>query len=469
MHVATLDQPDDFAAWRDQARMFLAAAVPPHDVAWRIGESGTAELFANAAPPPAQRSAPLHVPRALLALLRLALLHRDPDRFALAYRLLWRLRDQPSLHANPADPDMIAVQALAKAVRRDMHKMHAFVRFRKVGSANGREQFAAWFEPDHHITRAVAGFFRDRFTGMDWIIVTPEATIGWDGTILTTGPGGRRGDVPDADAVEDEWRAYYSSIFNPARVKVAAMKKEMPVKYWRNLPEAMLVQPLLRQAEGRVDAMVKRQREDAAILTAEPVQPRRHFDTLDALNAALVQDDVPPSPDFADRVVLGEGPPSARLMLVGEQPGDMEDRKGRPFVGPAGQLLDDCLDDAGIERSETYLTNAVKRFKFTERGKRRLHQTPNAGDIAHYRWWLNEEIRLVDPAVVVALGATALHALTGKKQALAPLRDGALDLGERQMIVTVHPSFLLRLPDEQARGIERERFVRDLAAARALV
>ncbi|MFL9839410.1 UdgX family uracil-DNA binding protein [Sphingomonas sp. ST-64] len=468
MHVARLEAEDDFAGWRDAARRFLNAAVPPAQIAWRVDGDGSGDLFPSSPIPCSDTESQVRVPRALLSLLRVALLHHDPGRFALAYRLLWRLRTTPTLHANPADRDMIAINAMAKSVRRDMHKMHAFVRFRKIGSAGGREQFAAWFEPEHHITRAVAGFFRDRFAGMDWIIVTPEATIAWDGAALTTGPGGTRADVPDSDTIEDEWRAYYSSIFNPARVKVAAMKKEMPVKYWRNLPEAMLFQPLLRAAGARVEAMVKRARDEDRLPIAEESAPAGRFETLAALNAAIVRDDVPPSPDFSDRIVVGEGPASARLMFVGEQPGDVEDVEGRPFVGPAGQLLDRCLSTAGVDRSGAYLTNAVKRFKFSERGKRRLHQTPNAGDIAHYRWWLDEEIRLVDPAVVVALGATAVHALTGRKQALAPLRDGPLPLGERRMIVTVHPSFLLRLPDEQARGIERERFVRDLAAARQL-
>lgn len=138
---------------------------------------------------------------------------------------------------------------------------------------------------------------------------------------------------------------------------------------------------------------------------------------------------------------------------------------GRPFVGPAGQLLDACLADAGIDRSRAYLTNAVKRFKYTPRGKRRLHATPNAGDITHYRWWLAEEIRLVDPAIIVALGSTALHALSGRKQALGPVRGNILPWEDRRLLVTVHPSFLLRLPDEQARDIERGKLVRDLRKA----
>ena len=138
---------------------------------------------------------------------------------------------------------------------------------------------------------------------------------------------------------------------------------------------------------------------------------------------------------------------------------------GHPFVGPAGNLLDACLDQAGILRDDIFLTNAVKRFKFTQRGKRRMHQTPSSGDIAHYRWWLAEEIRLVAPRIVIALGATALQALTGRKQALGPIRGEVRAWNDRCLLVTVHPSFLLRLPDEQGRRIEREKFVRDLSRA----
>ncbi|CAN5253747.1 UdgX family uracil-DNA binding protein [soil metagenome] len=464
-HAILLAAPDDFAGWRDAARALLAANVPPDHVLWTIAGEESVDLFAaEAQPPPPSAQSSIAVPRDLLHRLRLGLLHSDPRRFGLGYRILWRLRHEPRLPQDPADPDMIALATLAKAVRRDLHKMHAFVRFRKTGESGGRESFAAWFEPDHHIGRAVAGFFRNRFAGMDWLIVTPEVSIGWDGTALREGPGGTRADVPDDDAVEDEWRAYYASIFNPARVKIAAMKKEMPVRYWRNLPENALISTLIRNAETRVDAMVHDVRPEVDLFAAAP-SPERTFDSLEALYAALGREDEPPSDGFSDRIVPGEGPPSAPILFVGEQPCDQEDRMGRPFVGPAGQLLDACLADAGIDRSRAYLTNAVKRFKYTPRGKRRLHATPNAGDITHYRWWLAEEIRLVDPAIIVALGSTALHALSGRKQALGPVRGNILPWEDRRLLVTVHPSFLLRLPDEQARDIERGKLVRDLRKA----
>jgi len=169
-------------------------------------------------------------------------------------------------------------------------------------------------------------------------------------------------------------------------------------------------------------------------------------------------------PGFSPVVVPGEGPVGAPLMLVGEQPGDQEDRQRRPFVGPAGHVLDQCLAEAGLKRDALFLTNAVKCFKYAPRGKRRLHRTPTASDVSHARWWLEEEIRLVGPRVLVALGGTALLALTGQRT-LKPVRGQLLPWHERQMLATVHPSYLLRLRDEPDRTQERTRFIADLARA----
>ena len=193
------------------------------------------------------------------------------------------------------------------------------------------------------------------------------------------------------------------------------------------------------------------------------------FSSLAELNRQLRDTDTSPSEGFSEHIVTGEGPTHAHIVLVGEQPGDEEDRQGRPFVGPAGQVLNDALTLAGLDRAQCYVTNAVKRFKFNQRGKRRLHASPSAGDIAHYRWWLNEELRLIAPKLVVALGGTAVHALTGAKQPINQLRGEARGMADgRALLVTVHPSYLLRLPDEQGRKIERERFVRDLELAATL-
>ncbi|WP_395396274.1 UdgX family uracil-DNA binding protein (plasmid) [Novosphingobium sp. BL-8A] len=191
----------------------------------------------------------------------------------------------------------------------------------------------------------------------------------------------------------------------------------------------------------------------------------RHFGDLGALYRALAKEDVAPSDEFSDRVVPGEGPLHAGVMLIGEQPGDQEDLSGHPFVGPAGRLLDECLREAGIVRDDAFVTNAVKRFKFVQRGKRRLHQRPKTDEIVHYRWWLAEEIRLVDPSTVVTLGAIALQAVTGKRMTLASLRGKPRAWEGRRLIATIHPSYLLRIPDADAKAAERERLVEDLRMA----
>ena len=187
--------------------------------------------------------------------------------------------------------------------------------------------------------------------------------------------------------------------------------------------------------------------------------------TLDELNALLAEMD--PVVKGAPKAVAGEGPVGARVALVGEQPGDQEDRLGRPFVGPAGQLLDRAMLEAGMDRNAVYITNAVKHFKFQQRGKRRIHQKPTAGEVKHYRWWLDQELRLVHPNLIVALGATAVLALAGKPLPISRFRGPADFLGRRGFI-TVHPSYLLRMPDRTAKAQGYRDFVQDLKTIRKL-
>ncbi|NVD26509.1 UdgX family uracil-DNA binding protein [Parasphingorhabdus flavimaris] len=472
----TLASEVDRDGWRDHARRLLQAGIAPEQVTWTVEgrrEAGELDLSPSAIFPEQGSdpiAPPVRISKTLLSLINTALLHSNEDRFDLAYRILYRAQSIPGLHRNPADPDMLKLNRHAKAIRRDIHKMHAFVRFRKIGDSAGREQFVAWFEPDHHITQAVAPFFRNRFTGMDWLIVTPGASIAWDGQKLSVGPGGCKDDVPQEDVIEAEWRTYYANIFNPARVKIGAMKSEMPMKYWKNLPEAELIPSLLEQAGTRVEAMVARGQEDM-LFEDRMDKPAANLPTsLDQLYTLLEQQTDAPMEKFSDRLVRGIGPDHADLMIIGEQPGDQEDREGRPFVGPAGQLLDRVFEETGIDRQQTFLTNAVKRFKYTQRGKRRLHETPNVGEINYYRWWIEQEIRLVDPRLVVALGATAARSLTGKPVKISRHRGEILSGADgRSILITVHPSYLLRIPDEQGRQVEYAKFVRDLQLANQFV
>ena len=189
---------------------------------------------------------------------------------------------------------------------------------------------------------------------------------------------------------------------------------------------------------------------------------------LAALREELrARNDLPPWTANATQMVFGEGPPRAPLMFVGEQPGDEEDIQGRPFVGPAGRLWNRALEEVGIPRDAAYVTNAVKHFKFTPTGRRRLHQSPDAGDIAYYRPFLRREIALVAPQLLVTLGATALRAVTGRPLAITKVRGEILRTEEGQAVVpTVHPSYLLRLPDPESKEREYARFLADLKQAR---
>jgi DNA polymerase len=471
--AAVLPGPADFAAWRLLARGLLGAGVAPEGVEWRV--AGEAHgLFAQA-PAPAG-GAPFSVPRAFVALAELAIRHRDRERFALLYALLWRLtHGEPALMQLATDAQVARAHAMARAVRRDAHKMHAFLRFRQVETEAGTRHIA-WFEPDHHIEEAEAGFFVRRFASLRWSIVTPRVSTSWDGHALQHGPGGRAADVPPDDAMEPLWRAYYAAIFNPARLKPAAMRSEMPRKYWRNMPETAEIPRLMAEAPRRVAEMVAR--------AAAPPNPRpqraRHLpvqppppppgDALGAMAAALVASDS--LPDWASRAtqpVFGEGPLGAALMFVGEQPGDEEDIAGRPFIGPAGTLFDDALQQAGIARAACFVTNAVKHFKFTPNGRRRLHQAPDAGDIARYRPFLLDEVAAVRPRLLVALGGSALLALTGEKLPVLKMRGRLLEgPGGCRIFATVHPSYVLRVADGAPQPTrEHARFVADLAAVAA--
>ncbi len=456
MHVATLAAEDDFDGWRANARALAGARVPPDQVSWRVGDAPTDLFAAGPAPAAPGAAAPaFSVPRAFLTLAESVVCHSDPERFALLYALLARLRDQPRALEDGADPLVRRLEAMAKAVRRDLHKMHAFLRFREIATVEG-PRYVAWFEPDHHIVRAAAGFFVRRFAGMRWSILTPETSLHWDGETLAEGPGAIRGEAPADDPVEAVWHAYYASIFNPARMKVGAMLKEMPKKYWKNLPETALVRELVRGARDRESEMVAASAAsvgDNAIKAWEAVRAEAKGCTRCHLYK------------HATQTVFGEGPLDARIMFVGEQPGDQEDRAGRPFVGPAGQLFDRALTEAGVDRAQTYVTNAVKHFKFEPRGKRRIHQKPEAPEIEACRWWIEQERLLIRPPLTVALGATAARSLFGRVVTISRMRGTPHPLPDEggEAWVTVHPSFLLRVPEEDRRREEYARFVEDLA------
>lgn len=454
--TVTLDAADDFDGWRDRARVLLAAGVRPEQVVWRepggAGDLFGADASAGALPPPSPAAAPPRVSRRFLALAGSALLHSDPGRFGLLYRVLWRLQERPGLIGDAADPDLHQLHQLASAVRRDIHKMRAFVRFRCQPEPDGGERYVAWFEPEHHVLRANAAFFVDRFTTMRWTILTPRGSLDWDGVMLREGPAASRADAPADDAAEALWRGYYASIFNPARLKVGAMLKEMPRRYWKNLPEAGLIPGLVAGAQAR----------EAAMVQAGAIDFGERPGALAGITAGIQGCRRCAIGCNGTRAVMGEGPGDAALLIVGEQPGDSEEAQGRPFVGPAGQLLRSHLAEAGIDPARSYVTNAVKHFKYELRGQRRLHQSPTAGEIDTCRWWLDSERALVRPRVILALGASAARGVLGRTVSVERERGRPRVLEDgSELWITVHPSYLLRLPGESRAG-EEARFAHDL-------
>lgn len=454
MRVARLESETDFEGWRGHARALLCDQVSPEDVTWQVGKTQD-NLFAilDAPAPPRDPDYRPKVSKQFLADAKLALCHRDQERFGLLYRLIHRMQDNPGLLSNTVDDDVIRLNALVKSVSRDRHKMRAFVRFRAVKGEP--DTFVSWFEPEHRIVEENAPFFMRRFANMTWSILTPERSAHYDRKHLRFGPGAKKADAPDADALEDLWRTYYGAIFNPARLKVKAMGAEMPKKYWKNLPEAELIAPLIANARkleaGMVEAAPTPPKRLADYAFSEPGLPPG--DALAILRREAAGCALCDHACHATRTVFGEGSLDASLMVVGEQPGDHEDIAGRPFIGPTGELFDKALIEAGLARDALYITNAVKHFRFTPKGKNRIHQSPKVSHIDQCRWWLRAERRLVKPKVTLAMGATAIRALSGRSIPIDEARETGFDCFDgRAGLATIHPAAILRQsdPDEAA-------------------
>ncbi len=469
----TLTPPATWRDWQAVADGLIARQVPPAAVTWADRDAAP-DLFGGApdrtvtapavagndhVPVSAKRTWPADFVRQARAVMR----HRDPRRWHLLYRLAWRLAgDDPGAMGNPVDADIRRLQQWTLQVRRDVHKMHAFVRFRKVEAIDGAV-YVAFYRPDHLILPVVQSFFVERFGAMRWSILTPDGSLHYDGTTCRSGPPTTSAAAPEGDALELLWRTYYGAIFNPARTNLAAMRREMPTRHWDLLPETRDIASLVAAAPARTSTMVE-SRSDA--MSARLFVP----DTvsLRALREASSRCTGCDLHRNATQTVFGKGVRRAAVMLVGEQPGDEEDRSGEPFVGPAGRVLKAALEDAGVSRADLYVTNAVKHFKHEPRGKWRLHKKPDAAEVRACRPWLEAEIRSVMPKVIVCLGATAAQALLGPQARVGTSSAPVPSPWASSTLVTYHPSAVLRAPDDVAREEMRARLVRDLALARDL-
>ncbi len=445
-----------FEEWRDRARPLLAARVAP---------SGAMEALVENTASPGAPTAALTLPSTLMRLLESISCYRTEGRYELMYRLAWRaLFENPRLLEDAADRDVRSATLMDAAVRRDVHKMHAFVRFREIENDQGAPTYFAWFEPEHDILRRGALFFAQRFPNMRWTIATPAGAAVWNLQTLQFVESAQAAERPAGDDYESLWRTYYRNICNVARINPSAMQREMPQKYWKNLPEAAEIGALIRSglsqgSAGQTQA-AERDHMTKAVERALGRIPQSNSGPAGCQRCDLWR--------HATQAVLGEGPFTARLMLVGEQPGDEEDLRGHPFVGPAGRILDQALIEAGLTRSALYITNAVKHFKWEPRGKRRLHKKPDVREINACHLWLDEEITATDATVIVALGATALRSLLGTARSVESARTQTLaHASGATIIATYHPSAILRAEGERA-DLLRSALIDDLKRAREL-
>ncbi len=460
--LVTSDQ--SFDGWVTQCRQMVLDGVAPEQAHWSTQASNEPEDLFGALPTNASASveaAKFSVPKAFKDLAFDVFHHRSPERFHLLYSALWRIvHGERELLEKLTDPVVHPLLKMRKQVTRDAHKMKAFVRFRRV-EQEGVEWFVAWHCPDHLIVRYVAPFFQERFAPMNWSILTPDESVHWNQQELTY-TGGVPQDPIQQDQVEDLWRTYYASVFNPSRLKIKAMKTEMPIRHWRTMPETSIIPELVASSRGRTAAMLE-VRDQTAV---EFIPPSPTIETLrEAANSCRG------CPLFhgTTQAVCSHGPADSPLVLVGEQPGNEEDLKGEPFVGPAGQVLNKALAEAGLERMMLYITEAVKHFKHDSKHGRRYHRTPAASDVAACRPWLAAEMSLVKPKVLLCLGTTAAHSVIGKQVTLKSARGQVISTPMcSQTIVTTHPAAVLRHPDPAAQQAAYAMLVEDLRLAGSL-
>ena len=455
--MKTVRIENTFESWRHKARQLLSQNVHFNDIDWNTGETS---FSFNEEWQDIEVTSSFHVSKKFMNLALVVSAFRDPSIWNLLYRSLYRLTfENHNLLDNPLDSDVMDIERKFKLVNRDIHKMKAFVRFKEIKTDTG-SVFMAWHNPDHRIIRLAAPFFKDRFNGMKWVIMTRDETANWDGDKLTFTPGVSKEEAPNFDAKEDLWKTYYRAIFNPARIKISAMKKELPVRHWQTLPEAELITGLINEAPDRLETFYESQRHS-------PLQDLRSFQNLDELNQSLLKCRACGICEKASAPVPGEGPDHSRMMVIGEQPGDEEDKLGRPFIGPAGRLLDQTLKASKIERSELYLTNAVKGFKFLPKAHQRWHKGASISEIKTCSGWLKKEIELIKPEIIVCLGRSAALSVVGKMVKIEEVRGKFFEsaLCPRTVILP-HPASILRSKispeDELARFRKEWEMIRSL-------
>ena len=426
MHRVALTGETDWDGWRRATRALVLAGVPPSEVEWRVG--GPSDPLPDA-------GGSFGVSGALVAMASVAIQARHAERFGLLYGLVWRAHGGERVLDLADDPDTRLVRRLALAVRAEAHRMRTHLRFLRADDG-----MLGWYAPAHYVLEANAQLIARRFPDPPFSIVTPDGSAHWDGAGLRFGAGARG--ITDDATLLAWWDAHGAALLADSRVGTAIPAAEA-------LDEAP-------RPPSRAAGLV--------VFDATP-DPDLQGAALDAVSCQRCALHGP-----ATQTVFGEGPASARVMFVGEQPGDQEDIIGRPFVGPAGQLLDQALAEAGIDRRAIYITNAVKHFKFTPRGTRRIHQPPDAAEIQICRFWLDIERVRVRPDLIVLMGASGARAVLGRPVTVTRERGRPFLLEDgTNAFITVHPSYLLRIPDGEGKAREYQAFLRDLGAIRRIM
>jgi uracil-DNA glycosylase family protein len=387
-----------------------------------------------------EASGSFNLPRALVSLASVAIQAREPDRFGLLYSLVWRTHAGEKLLEDDGDTDMALARRLALLVRAEAHRMRTNMRFLQV-AGDGGTRYLGWYVPAHFVLPANAQLIARRFPNLAFSIITPDGAAHWDGSRLLFSTGLKH--IADDDALQAWWERHGAQLLEQAEPGTS-------------VPEAEAVdeapRPPDRPALGPV----------VLPSTPDPVLVRAGKDAAGCHRCPLYEP--------ATQVVFGEGPAGATVMFVGEQPGDQEDVIGRPFVGPAGQMMDCAMEEAGIDRRTVYVTNAVKHFKFTPRGRRRIHQTPDVSEIQACSVWLGTERDHLRPRLMVLMGASAARAIMGRAVTISRERGRPIRMADGQTaFVTVHPSYLLRIPDEAAKAREYRAFVQDLRSIKAII
>lgn len=443
----------DFQGWRNATRRLISDQISPDSIQWHI--QPPKDLFTRpyteSTSDKNENLPAFKITRRVFELCQTVIQANEPERFDLLYRWITLCQN----HADPFNDKthhalIHRIERLVQAVQAETSRLRDLLRFHKQSD---RSELIAFFEPTHYVIEANSDFFQRLQADQSWLLITPYRSLKVNGQQKIFGPGFSSNPLKNHDA--DQWNDFLNDFF----------PKDQPLQkqyYWQELPQAALPKDEVLSQTQSITPLAS---SEEAITSVPTILKNVDFSMIKlAQTAAECQRCALWKP--ATQTVFGEGCAKSRLMLVGEQPGDQEDRFGRPFVGPAGQVMNHAIAHAGFERQDVYTTNAVKHFKFTPRGQRRIHQSPNPKEIAACSFWLEAEREIVKPTVLLMLGASAARSILGRPVTISRERSQFIPLNNDTIgMITVHPSYLLRLPDRESKKREYWRFVEDLKKA----